>query len=154
AAVLYAAIPPVTPTTISAIEEPSSKNQIPRTKNRRLFAASFGFWFFGSWLLLQVAEVQFHRLAGALELAYRANLLRSIEVDFVLYDLLQHDRHLVLRALIDERAAAGVELHQPLLNQRAQLEPSTHLVHDRLFLQSIKHVDSSVTYSQRALAKC
>src|SRR5262245_24443354 len=104
----------------------------------------FHFSFFNAALF---SEIQLHRLARALELADHANLLCGVEVNLVLGDLLNHDRHLVLRALIDQRPAARVELNQPLLNQRAELEPSADLVDDRLFFQGIEHCVSLACFS-------
>ena len=81
---------------------------------------------------LQIAQVELHRLARALEVGH-ANFVRSVQVDLVLDDFLQHDLHLVLRAGIHERPAAGVQLNEPLLDEGRQLKAAADLVDDSLF---------------------
>ena len=40
---------------------------------------------------------------------------------------------------VDERSAAGVERHEPLLNQRRKLEAAADLVHDEIALECFDH---------------
>ena len=70
------------------------------------------------------------------------------EADHGVDDLLRGNRALVRferlercrnRRRIDERPRAAVEGHKPLLDQRGQLETSTHLVDDPFLFKFIEH---------------
>src|SRR5436190_6205713 len=89
--------------------------------------------------MLQISQIQLHRLACPLEVAGDTDFLGGVEEDLVLGDFLQHHLHLVLGVEVDKGPASLVELHQPLLDERAQLEPAADLVDDGFFLQFFNH---------------
>src|SRR5262245_57656826 len=71
----------------------------------------------------------------------RLDLARGVEVDLVLEDLADDDRHLVLvvAAYLDQRPGPRVQHDHALLDQRRELEAPPDLVDDLLFLQLIVH---------------
>src|SRR5262245_11652625 len=100
-----------------------------------------------SFILLFVAaaevggDVAKHGTASGVTVAHAADLdlTRRIQIDFVLQDFLNDDRHFIAATHLDERPSAGVQRYHALLDQRRKLEAATHLVDDALFLQFIQH---------------
>src|SRR3954469_21834439 len=75
--------------------------------------------------------------------ANRLQLVRHIEVDFVLKDFLNNDLELVVGADVNERTGTRVEGDEPFLDQRGELEPAAHFVDDSFFFQSFDHEHDS-----------
>ena len=68
-----------------------------------------------------------------------SHLARGIQVDLVLHDFLENDGHLVVRVQVHQRPAAGVQLHEPFLNQGREFEPPANLVHNHFLFQFVQH---------------
>ena len=88
-----------------------------------------------------------HRLLGGLD---GLELARQVEVDLFLDDLLDHDRHPVDAAHVDQGACALVQGDHPLLDQRGELEaPPTLLTISSSFSSSIMVVPRSTPVSSQ-----
>src|SRR5436190_23017919 len=70
-------------------------------------------------ILLQRSEIELGRpRRHRPRLADGLQLVRHVEVNFVLQDFLNDNLELVLRPGIDQRPRAGIERYQPLLDER------------------------------------
>src|SRR4051794_7013465 len=89
--------------------------------------------------LAQVGQVEFHGTAARIAFAHDSEFRIGIQENLVLHDLVDDDLQTVVTFRIHKRAAAVLQLHHALLDQRGKLEAAAHFVHDGFFSQLVDH---------------
>src|SRR4051812_30506935 len=90
-------------------------------------------------MLLECCEIELGRSRRHRPLLDGLQLVRHVQIDFVLQDFLDDDLEPVFAAGVDKWSSSSVERYETLLDERRKLKPAAHLVHNRFFFQGLNH---------------